>query len=154
MLDAVVKYSLGSTAAIITSLGIIAGLAQSNDLKMIAIASLLTFAIADNVSDAFGIHVYKESEGASKKNIFKATFGNFFTRLAIVISFVAIVYLFDSEIALIICCAWGLGLLSFISYKIAKIKQSNPTREIFWHLAISILVISVSMVLGNLFIPS
>lgn len=154
MLDAIVKYSLGSTAAIITSLGIIAGLAQNNDLKMITIASLLTFAIADNISDAFGIHVYKESEGASKKNTFKATFGNFFTRLAIVISFVLIVLLFDSELALALCCVWGLGLLVFISFKIAKIKNSSPGREIFWHLVISIAVIAGSSLIGNLFIPS
>jgi VIT1/CCC1 family predicted Fe2+/Mn2+ transporter len=152
MINVITKYSLGSTAAIITSMGIVAGLAQNDSLKMITIASLLTFAIADNISDALGIHIYKESEGASKTATLKATFGNFFTRLGVVLSFVLIVLLSNASTALFISCVWGLGLLSFISYKIAKIKNSSPRREVFWHLAVSIGVIIGSTVIGNLFI--
>ena len=152
MLDIVAKYSLGSTAAIITSMGIVAGLGQSDSLKMITIASLLTFAIADNISDALGIHIYKESEGAGKKATLRATFGNFFTRLGVVLSFVIIVLLCNAHIALLLCTAWGLGLLSFISYRIALIKGSDPRREIFWHLVVSAVVIAGSTVIGNLFI--
>jgi len=152
MFNIIAKYSLGSTAAIITSMGIVAGLDQNDSFKMITIASLLTFAIADNISDALGIHIYKESEGASKRATLKATFGNFFTRLGVVLSFVIIVLLADSKVALLISCLWGLGLLTYISYKIALIKNSNPRREIFWHLVVSIGVIVASSFIGNLFI--
>jgi len=133
-------------------MGIVAGLAQNDSFKMITIASLLTFAIADNISDALGIHIYKEYEGASKRATLKATFGNFFTRLGVVLSFVIIVLLADSKVALLISCLWGLGLLTYISYKIALIKNSNPRREIFWHLVVSIGVIVASSFIGNLFI--
>lgn len=152
MFDVIVKYSLGSTAAIITSLGIVAGLGQNDSLKYIVIAGLLTFAIADNISDALGIHMYKESEGANKRTVLRATLGNFFTRLGVVLSFVAIVLLFNSTLAIIISAIWGLGLLSFISYKIALIKNSSPSREIIWHLVVSIVVVSASSVIGSLLI--
>lgn len=152
MLDIISKYSLGATAATITSMGIVAGLAQNDSMRMITVASLLTFAIADNISDALGIHMYKESEGASKKATFKATFGNFFTRLAVVLSFILFVLLFDAKTALVISCIWGLSLLSYISYRIAQIKHSRPEREVFWHLVVSISVIIGSTIIGNLFV--
>lgn len=152
MFDIIVKYSLGSTAAIITSLGIVVGLGQNDDLKLITVAGLLTFAIADNISDALGIHMYKESEGVNKHSVLSATFGNFFTRLGVVLSFVVIVLLFNSTTAIVISILWGLGLLSFISYKIALIKNSNPVREIVWHLVVSMFVIAASSVIGSLLI--
>ena len=152
MFNIITKYSLGSTSAIITSMGVIAGLGQDDNLRMITIAGLMTFAIADNISDALGIHMYKESEGASKKATLKATAGNFLTRFALVMSFVLIVLLFDSRLALWISIAWGLSLLCLISYRIALIKKSNPKREIFWHLVVSIGVIIGSNLIGRLFI--
>lgn len=149
MLNIITTYSLGSTSAIITSMAIIAGLGQSDSLKTITIAGLLTFAIADNISDALGIHIYKESEGASKKATIKATFGNFFTRFIVVLSFILIVMLFNSSTAITISCIWGVGLISFISYKIALIKKSNPVKEILWHLLVSVGVILGSALIGS-----
>ncbi|NBX71893.1 hypothetical protein EBQ91_03155 [bacterium] len=152
MLDMMFKYSLGATAAIITSMGIVAGLGQNDSLKMITIAGLLTFAIADNISDALAIHIYKESEGNNKKEVYRATFGNFITRFITVLSFIVIVWLLTAHIAIIVACLWGLALLTLISYKISKIKKSNPKKEIFWHLFVSVCVIVGSTLIGNLFI--
>lgn len=133
-------------------MGIIAGLSQGTDLKMVVVASLLTFAIADNISDALGVHIYKESEGASKKATLKATFGNFFTRLGIVISFIILVLVLDGKALTAVSYTWGLGLLAFISYRISQIKKSDPKREIFWHLVVSVAVIVGSSIIGSLFI--
>lgn len=130
-------------------MAIIAGLGQNDSLKTITIAGLLTFAIADNISDALGIHIYKESEGASKKATIKATFGNFFTRFIVVLSFILIVMLFNSTTAIAISCMWGVGLISFISYKIALIKKSSPLKEILWHLFVSGGVIFGSALIGS-----
>jgi vacuolar iron transporter family protein len=144
------KFSIGATAAIITSMGLIAGLTQGGNAKTGIITGLLIIAIADNIADSLGIHIYKESEGASRQDINSFTYGNFLARLFIVSTFVLIVLLFSSYIALIISSLWGLFLLTILSYSIAKIKKTNSLREVVWHLLVALLVIIGSKLLGNL----
>jgi VIT1/CCC1 family predicted Fe2+/Mn2+ transporter len=143
------KYSMGATAAIITSMGLIAGLTQSDTMRQTTIAGLLIIAIADNISDSLGIHIYKESEGAKKREILSATFGNFLLRLILVVSFIMIVVLFPSVQALIISSVWGLTLLILLSYSIAKAKKTTVRAEIIWHVVVALLVIIGSKLLGG-----
>jgi len=144
------KFSIGATAAITTSMGLIAGLTQGGDAKTGIITGLLIVAIADNVSDSLGIHIYKEAEGASRKEINAFTYGNFFIRLLIAFTFVLIILLFSSYAALVISSLWGLILLTILSYLIAKMKKTNSLREIAWHLFVALIVIIGSKFLGNL----
>ena len=144
------KFSIGATAAIITSMGLIAGLSQGETAKTGIITGLLIIAIADNVSDSLGIHIYKESEGSSKKEIALFTYGNFLTRLLLVFTFILIVILFSSNTALIVSSIWGLFLLTILSYPISKRKGANLFREVAWHLFIAIMVILGSKLLGSL----
>lgn len=146
------KFSLGITAGIITSMGLIAGLSHDVSTRFSTITGLLVIAIADNISDSFGIHVYKEAETSNRKEVFLATFGNFLMRLLVVASFIGIVEFLPSN--LIVACAsiWGLSLLSLLSYRIAKNQQTSPTKEIVWHLFIAVLVIGGSKFLGDLII--
>jgi len=144
------KFSIGATAAITTSMGLIAGLTQGETAKTSIITGLLIIAVADNISDSLGIHIYKESEGASKEDINSYTYGNFIVRLLLAFTFVLIVLLFPPRLALIVSSIWGLVLLAILSYLIAKSKKANPFLEVVWHLAVALLVIVVSKLLGNL----
>jgi VIT1/CCC1 family predicted Fe2+/Mn2+ transporter len=144
------KFSIGATAAITTSMGLIAGLAQGDGAKTSIITGLLIVAIADNISDSLGIHIYKESEGASKHDINSFTYGNFIARLFIAFTFVLIVLLLSSRAAFIVSSIWGLVLLAVLSYLIAKGKGTNPFLEIAWHLAVALMVIVGSQLLGSL----
>jgi VIT1/CCC1 family predicted Fe2+/Mn2+ transporter len=144
------KYSIGATAAIITSMGLIAGLTQGIGEKSNIITGLLIIAIADNISDSFSIHMYKESEGASKKEINSSTIGNFITRFIIAFSFVLIIFFLPPFTAFIVSSIYGLVLLAILSYLISQHKESQPFREVAWHLVIAILVIAGSKLLGSL----
>jgi len=148
------KYSIGATSAIMTSMGMIAGLTQGAGAKSSIITGLLIIAIADNISDSFSIHVYKESEGASKESVDSTTYGNFLVRLLLVATFILIVLFFPSTIAFVISSLWGLGLLALLSYSIAKNKSANAVTEIGWHLAIAVLVIAGSKLLGDLILQT
>ena len=143
------KFSMGATAAIVTSMGLIAGLAYESNAKTSIIAGLLVIAIVDNISDSLGIHIYKESEGANKQEIKSSTLGNFIIRLIITLIFVTIVLLFPPYIAFIVSSIWGLVLLTILSYLIARIKMTHPLREVVYHLAIALLVIIGCKFLGN-----
>ncbi len=143
------KFSMGATAAIITSMGLIAGLTQGADAKVGIITGLLIFAIADNISDSFSIHIYKESEGASVKEVSVSTFGNFAVRLLLVLTFAAIVLLLPPNAALIASSIWGMALLAILSHRIAKSRCIHPLRSITWHLAVALVVIVGSKFLGS-----
>jgi VIT1/CCC1 family predicted Fe2+/Mn2+ transporter len=143
------KFSIGATAAITTSMGLIAGLTQGDGARTSIITGLLIVAIADNVSDSLGIHIYKESEGASKHDINSFTYGNFIARLFIAFTFILIVLLFSSYAAFIISSLWGLVLLAILSYLIARGKGTNPFLEIAWHLVVALMIIVGSKILGN-----
>ena len=145
-----INFSIGTTAAIVTSMGLIAGLAQGNYTKTGLITSLLVFAIADNISDSLGLHIYKESEGASSRETRIFTYSNYIARLFLSATFVLIVLLFSSYLAFIISFLWGTILLAILSYFIAKKKGTNPPLEIIGHFMISLAVVLGSRFLSNL----
>lgn len=148
------KFSMGATAAITTSMGLIAGLTHGSDTRIGIITGLLIVAIADNVSDSLGIHVYIESEGASRRDINSITYGNFLARLFLVFIFIVIILLFPPNIALVISSVWGLVLLAALSYFIAKGKNTSPAREIIWHLVVALAVVAGSNLLGRLILKT
>ena len=57
--------SFGLTSGIITTLGLLIGLYSSTKSQMVVIGGVLIIAIADAMSDAFGIHISEEAESKS-----------------------------------------------------------------------------------------
>ena len=146
------KCSLGATAALITSMGLIAGLTHGDNARTGIITGLVIVAIADNISDSFSIHIYKESEGASRQDINSYTYVNFIVRLILAFTFVLIVLLLPSNAALIVSSVWGLTLLTILSYLIAKNRKTAFFQTAVWHLVVALMVIAGSKLLGNLII--
>ena len=139
------RFSFGTTSAIVTSLAFVVGLSGSS--KAAIVVSLLVFAVADNVSDSLGLHIFQESELKQPGVISVSTFSNFFTRLSLVLVFVLLVALLPIGIAVVVSLVYGISLLSLLSYLIAKERKSSPYSSIFAHIAIAVLVIIVSYVL-------
>ena len=70
--------------------------------KTAIIGSLLVIALADNISDTLGIHMYQESEGLSRKTVWLLTITNFLSRFVTSMGFVAIIAIFPLQIAVIL----------------------------------------------------
>jgi len=138
------KFSFGATSAIVTSLALIVGLSRSANPRLTIIGSLLVIAIADNISDSLGIHIYQESELLNSKTVRTATFTNFFTRFFTILIFVLLFAFLPIRYAEILSIGYGIMVLSILSYFIAREQKTNPYRAILNHLAIAILVIIVS----------
>ena len=138
------NYIFGSTAAVITSTSLIVGLGSAQAGKVSTVGALLTVAIADNISDSLGIHMYKEAEGHGTKLSLLATALNFAARLLVSLSFVAIVLASPAPGSMAIAVAWGLALLTFISYLIARRRRQQPVLEILKHLVVAAAVIVLS----------
>ena len=142
------NYIFGSSAAIITDVSLIVGLGSARAGKEPILAGLMTIAIADNISDSLGIHLYKESEGYGAKLSLFSTVLNFFSRLLISCTFVAIVLVFPMAHAIFIGLTWGLLLIVAISYLISRRNKANPVTEIIKHVLIAVVVIVLSRYLG------
>jgi vacuolar iron transporter family protein len=143
------NYIFGSTAAIITNISLIVGLGSAQTSKLPILGSLLTIALADNISDSLGIHMYKESEGHGEALSVLATVINFLARLLISSSFIGIVLYFPLEHAAFAASAWGLLLLIGISYQIPRENRRNPWWEIIKHVVVAIAVILASHYAGH-----
>lgn len=138
------KFSFGATSAIITSLAFIVSLSKIISPKLTIIGSLLVIAVADNISDSLGIHIYQESELKIPKVVAVSTIYNFLTRLVVIAIFILLVAFLPMEYAVIFSLAWGISLLVILSYFIAKEQKVNPYNAILQHVAIAILVIIAS----------
>ncbi|MGA2172776.1 MAG: hypothetical protein ABSG82_07185 [Sedimentisphaerales bacterium] len=146
------RFSFGATSAIITNLGIITGLDTLTNPKLSIIGALLVIALADNLSDSFGIHIYQESEHVGKKEVLISTLTNFFTRLLVSLSFIILIIALPIKPAVICSVLWGLSLLAVMTYAIAKQQKINPYPAIIVHVGIAILVVIASNFAGKFII--
>jgi vacuolar iron transporter family protein len=143
------NYIFGSSAAILTDVSLIVGLGSARTGKGPVLAGLLTIAIADNISDSLGIHLYKESEGYDQRLSLLSTTLNFLSRLLISCTFIAIVLLLPMAQAVYVGLVWGLLLICLISYLISRSNEDNPVREMGIHVLIAVVVIALSHYLGH-----
>jgi vacuolar iron transporter family protein len=144
------NYIFGSAAAIITNVSLIVGLGSAQAGKGPIIGALLTIAIADNISDSLGIHLYKESEGYGGSMPLLATVLSFTARLVVSLSFVVVVLALPVSIAIPTAIVWGLLLLTVLSYLINRSRNQNSIMEIVRHLFVAVIVISLSRYVGYL----
>jgi len=140
-------YSYGSTAAIVTSVGLIIGFGAAAVSKAAVVSGLLIIAFADNISDSLSIHVYQESENLEGRAAFRATLTNFVARLLVALSFVGIVLVLP--MASVVAIVWGIALLAGLTYVLARHRHVHPSKEIIKHLVVAFVVIVVSRMLGG-----
>jgi VIT1/CCC1 family predicted Fe2+/Mn2+ transporter len=143
------RFSFGATSAIITNLGLIVGFDSLTNPKSSIIRSMLVIAIADNISDTLGMHVYQESQKLGRKEVMASTFSNYATRLFASLVFVVIIAVLPMPIATIVALTYGLGLLVLTSYFIARDSNLSPRKAVLEHVVVAVLVIVVSDWLGK-----
>jgi VIT1/CCC1 family predicted Fe2+/Mn2+ transporter len=146
------KFLFGSTAAIITNLGLAVGLFSSPNARVNILGSILIIAVADNISDTLGIHIYQEAEGLRTREVWLFSFTNFISRFIVSSLFIILVLVLPLKTAVVCCLILGLLIISFFSYVIAVYKGTNPYFAVLEHLGVAVTVIILSRVLGNIII--
>lgn len=141
----------GITSGVITTLGLIVGLYSGTESSFIVIGGILTIAIADAFSDSLGIHVAKESVNEySTKEVWEATFATFFSKFLMALTFVVPFLFFYVTTAVLISILWGVFVLSFFSFFIAKKRGEPAWKAITEHLFIAMAVIVITYYLPHL----
>lgn len=148
--------SFGMTSGVITSLGMIVGLHSATSSRLVVISGIIIMAIADGLSDAAGVHISEESElekGNAKhtqKEIWAATIFTFISKLTFTLTFAVPFLIFALKNAVMVAIIWGILLLIFLNFTIARIKQERPAALILEHVLLASFVIVVSHYAGCL----
>ena len=143
-------FSFGLTSGIITTLGLIVGLHSSTRSDIAVIGGVLIIAIADSLSDAFGVHISEEAENQhTNKEVWESTAATFLSKFIFSLTFIIPILVFPLQIAIVISVIWGLFLIAIFSYYIAKLQKTKATRIISEHLAIGIVVIILTHYIGE-----
>ena len=141
-------FSFGSTAAIVTSMGLIIGFGTATVSPATIVGGLLIVAVADNIADSLSVHMYQEAEQLEARAAFRATLMNFVARLLIGLTFAIVVLVIPNPYAVIIALGWGLLLLVGLSYILARARGVRALPEVGKHLVVAVLVIAASRVVG------
>jgi len=144
-------FSFGLTSGIITTLGLMIGLNSGTHSRAVVIGGILTIAVADAFSDALGIHMSEESENRhSVREIWEATLATFVAKFVVALTFVVPILLFPLSTAIGLSVAWGLSLLSFFSFLMAREQKARAWKFILEHLLIALAVIFIAQLVGDL----
>ncbi|MCX6796546.1 MAG: hypothetical protein NTW06_03550 [Candidatus Falkowbacteria bacterium] len=141
-------FVFGASSALITNLGLIVGLYLMPNARLNIIGSILVVALADNISDSLGIHIYQEAQKFRSSDVWLATITNFLTRFFVSAIFIVFFLLLPLLAAVCWSLIYGLIFLSLISYRIAQERKVNPWWAIAEHLAIAVVVIVLSRYAG------
>lgn len=141
----------GLTSGVITTLGLVVGLDASTESRFAVIAGILAIAVSDAFSDALGMHISEESTyKESKRQIWDAMIATFLAKFLFALSFVIPFFLFDLSEAVFVCILWGVSLITYYSYYLAKQQRINPSKAIGEHVSITIIVIAAAYFVGRL----
>jgi vacuolar iron transporter family protein len=148
--DRLSNFSFGAVSAVITCLALIISFDIAAKSKLMVIGSLCVIALADNISDSLGIHMYQEGEFSSFRNVWRATLLNFTTRFFVILIFIVIVLLLPPPLAIIGSILYGYFILTIISYLVARKRNLAPKGIILEHIIIATLVLGLSKYISYL----
>lgn len=142
--------SFGLTSGIITTLGMMVGLHSGTHSTLAVVGGVITIAIADAFSDALGIHISEESQNThTHREIWESTIATFAAKFFFALTFLPPIFLAPLNIAVWISIAWGLLVLTAISYWMAKDQKESPFHVIREHVGIAIAVIIITHYVGD-----
>ncbi len=142
--------SFGLTSGVITTLGLLVGLHAGTHSRLAVTGGIIVIAIADGASDALGMHISEESENdCSHKEVWQATIATFFAKLFFALTFVVPVLLLELDEAIWVSIFWGLFIMAWASYQIARNQKEKIWKPMSEHVGLAIAVIIVSHYVGK-----
>jgi|TARA_B110000967_G_C18740676_1_gene487557 hypothetical protein len=145
----------GLNSGVITTSGLISGLVQTNISKNLLIVSIISLAISDSASEAYGLYLSKKAEDIKdfSSGPLYSLIALFITKFVIVISFL-IPLLFTRNLKIFKNMSWVLGwgvfLLIILDLQLCKLRNESFWSYIFPHLTVLGLVIFLTRYFGNM----
>ena len=145
-----IGLSFGTTSGVVTTLGLMVGLNATTHSKLVVIGGILIIAIADALSDAFGIHMSEESENKhTSRQIWESSIFTFLAKFIVASTFIIPLLVCELHTAVLVSIAWGLVLLVALNFFIARMQKIGPFKIISMHLLIAVVVIIATHLIGS-----
>ena len=145
--------SFGLVSGVLTTLGLLVGLGVGTQSREVIIGGILTIAVADALSDAFGVHLSQESAGEnSKKQVWESTISTLLSKFLLALTFLIPVLIFDTKTARIIDIIWGfvvITLISFLSSILNRVEKKELISAVLEHVLLFIFTITLSYLIGT-----
>lgn len=139
----------GATSGVITTVGLLTGLNAGTGSLAAVLGGILVIAVADAMSDALGIHLSEEADPMKPHSqVWAATIYTFLTKFIFASSFAVPLLLLPLQQAVWVSIAWGMTVISVLSYFLAKAQHERPLPIIGEHLGIALLVVVLSHLIG------
>jgi vacuolar iron transporter family protein len=139
----------GATSGVITTIGLIVGLHAGTQSLIAVIGGILVVAVADAMSDALGIHLAEEANpDASHHRVWTATITTFLTKLIVALTFAVPLILLPLAIAVPVAVAWGLLVITLLSYYLARSQKIAVLPVVAEHVLITIAVVVIAHYIG------
>jgi len=144
------RFIGGISGAVLTTLGVIAGLEGATSSKVAVISGIISVAVSDSLSDAFTMYTHKRSErGVSEKTARRAGLNILLGKSFFTLTFLVPFLFMSSSAAISIIIAWGIVLLIFVNFQIAFIREENAVKTITKTLLIATVILVISFSLGK-----
>lgn len=139
----------GATSGVITTVGLLTGLNAGTNSLAAVLGGILVIAVADAMSDALGIHLSEEADPSKPHSqVWLATVFTFLTKFVFACSFAVPLLLLPLQQAVMASIAWGMTVISVLSYFLAKAQHARPLPIILEHLGIALAVVILSHLIG------
>lgn len=144
--------SFGLTSGVITTVGLMVGLASSTTSKLAVIGGIVTIAVADAFSDALGIHISEEAKAknGAERAVWMATIATFLTKFIFASLFILPVVFFSLNKAIWVSVAFGALILIVLSFNVARDRKESTVKVILEHLSIALVVVVLANWLGEI----
>jgi len=145
----------GLNSGVITTVGLISGLIQTKISYNLLIISIISLAISDSASEAYGLYLSKKAKDIKdfSSGPLYSLISLFITKFVIVISFL-IPLLFTKKLNVFKNMTWVLGwgifLLTILDLQLCSIRNETFAEYIIPHLIVLGLVVVLTKYFGNL----
>lgn len=143
--------TFGLTSGVITTLGLVVGLAAGTQSRAAVLGGILTIAVADSLSDSLGVHTSEEAEGKhTHEEVWVSTLSTFLSKFVVTASFVVPVILLDLGNAVLASVAWAMVLIGALNYWVVAAEKSSKWKTTVEHIGVVLLVAVVTHLVGVL----
>ncbi len=144
----------GLNSGVITTTGLLAGLSQTTTNPLLIVVSIVSLAISDGASEAFGLFISKKAEKTSDKTKepFVASMTLLITKAVIVLSFL-IPFLFTRSLKyfknLIWPIGWSFFLLFILDLILCNMRNEPLSKYLIPHVIVVGIVLASTKIFGN-----
>jgi VIT1/CCC1 family predicted Fe2+/Mn2+ transporter len=145
------ELSFGITSGILTTIGLMTGVNAATSSQLSVVAAIASIAVADSLSDAFGMYMSKVSErGNDSGAAVRYAAGTLVGKFIFPLTFIVPIFLFPLEIGIAIDLVWGGIALALLSAEQAIVSQSSVIKTVGRNLLLAAVIVILSAIVGSI----